>query len=159
MSHISFELLLKTADLLDIGFCITQVDFDNPGDSVSLYVNDGMIKLSGYKDIKKTVGHKISEAFPDFLKSGIPDQYIHVCKSQKRLDLGEIEYEDDKIKKAVAKLSILPLENDKVILMFVPSRKPINITKLEIMTHDLILQDAPTPTNPPEMSPFFKDYL
>jgi len=79
----------------------------NPGASAVAGVKRGSI-----------VGKTIWDAFPDLYQTPLPRQLADVARYGKPLDIGEVKYGDNKIKKSIFYLRAFPLPEESVGVIF-----------------------------------------
>ena len=81
-----------------IGTCLWRIcDHSDPGAMVLALVSDGASQVSA-TDIRQFVGQTMQEAFPELLKTDLPQSYIDVLRSGEATTQ-EIEYGDSNISK------------------------------------------------------------
>lgn len=131
------DLLAALIDAIPIGAVIWRVEDPQDGGKLRMVrPNAGASKASGV-DLRQFIGQTMAEAFPLFAASGIPDQILQVALHQgKTLDLGLVEYSDDKIGSAVNTVSAYRLDDQHVVVQY------RNVSEREQLLRDLAAQNA-----------------
>ncbi len=81
----------------------------------NVYVNNTNSKIVG-ADLEATIGMTLRESFPEAYNYGLPDKYMEALRTQEKVVIGEMQYEDGTIKKNTFFLEVTPLDSTHVML-------------------------------------------
>jgi hypothetical protein len=118
--ELSTELLSKILEDLPIGFLL--LEMEDPNDDKSfriLKVNKAGSAASG-TDMSQYYGQTLFEAFPTVYEQrpGLIDFYVKTIATQEPVEIGEIEYGDDKIEKTLFLITAYPLTKTHLYLCY-----------------------------------------
>jgi len=115
----SLEIYKKIIESIPMGIVV--LELEKPADFRTFRIietNDAANKASGI-NLKKFVGKTLYESFPVlYEETDWPKQYLEVIEKGIVKNIGEIEYEDAKIKKRVFSLSAHPLSGNYIYLCY-----------------------------------------
>ncbi len=114
----SVELFKMTIDSIPIGINIIELrDFEDLGSFTFIAANKAADEQTG-AEMQKMIGKTYREALPGILESDLPEKYRQVLITKKSIDVGVLEYGDDKISKSWFDLKAFPIGENHVGVMF-----------------------------------------
>lgn len=124
------------------GMFVCQVE--RRGDPTSLRIlmaNEAAERFAGMP-MRAEVGRMLVEAFPHVTTTGLPEAYMKVAESGGVLDLGEIEYGDERVEHGVFTAKAFGLPGDRVCVNFenVTERKRAEETRLRAMRQEEVIR-------------------
>lgn len=103
---------------MNIGFILHRLE--NTNDVASLrfvYANEAASKYTG-TDLSKLFGKPLSAAFPELVKTDVPDIFAEVVRTGEAHNIGAMEYSDENVKKAYFSVKAFPLADQHVGVVF-----------------------------------------
>ena len=111
-------LTASLIDRLPFGVTVYHLDVeDDPGSLRLVHANEAASEAVGF-DVKAEIGRTFREALPQALETELPAVYAEVARGGEARDLGEIEYEDDRVQKGLFRVSVFPLPGHHVGVTF-----------------------------------------
>ena len=101
---------------LPLGIMIYHLeDHDDPGSFRLVAANRAMRPVTGFA-LDAEAGQLMTTSFPNAIESGLAQIYATVARTGKEQDLGEVEYGDDRVAKALFALRAFALTPDSVCI-------------------------------------------
>ncbi|WP_372728211.1 EAL domain-containing protein [Nocardioides sp.] len=109
--------LSRALDLVPEGMCIwTFEDLADPASLVLEYGNLAGLEVAGFSP--EMVGRRVQELLPSLFEAGLVDVVRGVVDAGAGLDLGEMEFGDDRIERSLFRVGIHPLSERQVLVKF-----------------------------------------
>ncbi|WP_235185431.1 PAS domain S-box protein [Desulfonatronum thiodismutans] len=92
-------------------------DLDNDRSLRMVEANPATEKLTGIK-VVDVLGKTIDENFPGLRKTGIPHRFAEVVRSRQSAEIGDVDYEDDRVRRAVFSVKAFSLPDNHLGVAF-----------------------------------------
>ncbi|MGB3298184.1 MAG: histidine kinase dimerization/phospho-acceptor domain-containing protein, partial [Phormidesmis sp.] len=118
------QLYVAAVQNMQIGLLIWQLEDANQEDSRSsdrlrlIATNPAAYEFLGMPKTEIIVGKTIAEAFPALVETNLPAAYAEVARGGQKQTLGEVSYEDSRVKKGIFSVKAFPLPGQCVGVAF-----------------------------------------
>ena len=103
-------------DNIPAGIFVVRLEEENDINSFRIvYSNDGTTRSTGIS-MKPFIGQMLKDVFPAVYEAGLPLKYMEALLTGKPIEIGELEYGDEKITKRTFLLSAIPFGKNHVIV-------------------------------------------
>ena len=82
-----------------------------------IYANEEASKYTG-TDLAKLVGKTLPQAFPELIKTDVPEMFLEVARTGNASKIGVMEYSDENVKQGYFEVKAFPLPSDCIGVAF-----------------------------------------